>query len=198
MKLNLGANDRKMSGFLSVDIVPPADIICDLNGPWPWEDSSVDEVLAYSVFEHIGDCTHISEAWTCKECYATRYALFNALPGMTIFPEGKRHPLAKPHVMNELWRVLVPGGKATLQLPVASEGDGGFCDPTHQSFWTTSDFEYYTAGDPHRERFGRYYGIEARFKVTNLVAGKIPTMKYQRRYGGHVVEMQVVLEAVKP
>lgn len=159
MKLNLGANDRTMPGFLSVDIMPPADIVCDLNGPWPWEDSSVDEVLAYSVFEHLPD---------------------------------------KRHTMNELWRVLVPGGKATLQLPVASEGDGGFCDPTHQSYWTTSDFEYYTAGDPHRERFGRYYGIEARFKVTNLVAGKIPTMKYQRRYGGHVVEMQVVLEAVKP
>ena len=43
MKLNLGACDRKFAGFLSVDIVPPADVICDLNGPWPWPDSSVDE-----------------------------------------------------------------------------------------------------------------------------------------------------------
>jgi predicted SAM-dependent methyltransferase len=53
MRLNLGASDRAIPGFLSVDICPPADIIADLSQQWPWSDSSVDEVYASHVFEHL-------------------------------------------------------------------------------------------------------------------------------------------------
>lgn len=175
LRLNLGACDRKFDGFLSVDICEPADFICDLNGPWPWEDSSVDEVLGYDVLEHLRD---------------------------------------KRQTMNELWRVLKPGGKATLQIPHATLGDGGHCDPTHASYWTTSDFEYYTPGIAERERFrsSPYYGIKADFRVKNLTerdsrdcvpcgrkcrGGHIPTFAWPRGYGGYVVEMQIVLECVK-
>jgi len=160
MKLNLGANDRRFPGFLSVDIVPPADFLADLTQPWPWEDSSVDEVLAYDVFEHLQD---------------------------------------KRHTMNELWRVLKPGGKATIQVPHATDGDGGHCDPTHVSYWTTSDFEYFVKGNFARERFrnSAYYGVKADFRIVNLVNGKIPTQRFNRSFGGYVTEIQVVLEAVK-
>ena len=187
LRLNLGANDRSFRGFVSVDITPPADFLCDLSQPWPWPDSSVSEVLAYDVFEHIRD---------------------------------------KRQTMNELWRVLIPGGKATLQVPHATLGDGGHCDPTHVSYWTTSDFEYYTKGIPERERFrnSSYYGVKADFRVTNLTApgskkcvpcadrrfgagiestrpgcvgGHIQTAKFARTYGGYVVEMQIQLEAIK-
>lgn len=58
MKLNLGACDRYVEGFLSVDIVEPADIVTDLSKPWPWADSTVDEVRAYDVIEHIEDRIH--------------------------------------------------------------------------------------------------------------------------------------------
>jgi len=155
LKLNLGACDRAFTGFLSVDIVPPADVIADLTKPWPWEDSSVDEVRAYDVFEHLPD---------------------------------------KRHTMNELWRVLRPGGIARLQIPHATDGDGGHCDPTHVSYWTTSDFEYYAPGIPERERFrySSYYGVKADFRVLS-----IQQQRYERRFGGHVIEIQVELEAVK-
>lgn len=64
MKLNLGACDRRFDGFLSVDIVPPADVVADLAKDWPWPDSSVDEVLAYDVFEHLPDKRHtMNELW---------------------------------------------------------------------------------------------------------------------------------------
>lgn len=161
LKLNLGACDRAFPGFLSVDVVPPADVIADLSLDWPWLDSSVAEVLAYDVFEHLPD---------------------------------------KRHTMNELWRVLEPGGRATLQIPHATDGDGGHCDPTHCSFWTTSDFEYYHPGIFERERFrhSAYYGVKADFRVVNLTPqGKIPMTRHERRFGGYVMEMQVVLEAVK-
>jgi len=58
VKLNLGANDRRVEGFVSVDVCEPADQIADLTKPWPWPDSSVDEVLAYDVFEHLKDRVH--------------------------------------------------------------------------------------------------------------------------------------------
>jgi hypothetical protein len=155
LKLNLGACDRRIPGFLSVDVVPPADVIADLTKAWPWADSSVDEVRAFDVFEHLPD---------------------------------------KRHTMNELWRVLRPGGVARLQIPHATDGDGGHCDPTHVSYWTTSDFEYYAIGIPERERFrnSSYYGVKADFKVLS-----VQLQRYERRFGGYVVEMQVDLEAVK-
>lgn len=57
MKLNLGAGPIKVPGFLSVDSDPSTnpDILIDITKPWPIDDNSVDEVLAYHVFEHIGD-----------------------------------------------------------------------------------------------------------------------------------------------
>jgi len=58
MKLNLGACDRAFPGFLSVDIVPPADVVTDLSKPWPWADSSVEEVRAHDIFEHLPSRIH--------------------------------------------------------------------------------------------------------------------------------------------
>jgi SAM-dependent methyltransferase len=155
LRLNLGANDRRVAGFISVDVCEPADQIADLTQPWPWPDSSVDEVLAFDVFEHLPN---------------------------------------KRHTMNELWRVMKPGGIVRIQVPHATDGDGGHCDPTHVSYWTTSDFEYYHPGIPERERFrpSSYYGVKADFKVLH-----IGTKRYERRFGGYVVEITAHLEAVK-
>jgi predicted SAM-dependent methyltransferase len=58
VRLNLGAADRKIDGFISVDICPPADQIVDLSKPWPWPCSSVDEIRAHDVIEHIADRIH--------------------------------------------------------------------------------------------------------------------------------------------
>lgn len=156
MRLNLGACDRNFPGFISVDIVPPADVIADLTQPWPWPDSSVDEILAYDVIEHLPD---------------------------------------KRHTMNELWRVLKPGAKATIQVPDASEGDGAFCDHTHVSYWTRSSFEYYCKGIFERERFrsSDYYGVKADFRLVKPIERR----RHARQFGGYVMEMLVVLEAVK-
>ena len=155
MKLNLGACDRRLPGFLSIDIAPPADQLADLSKTWPWPDSSVDEVAAFDIFEHLPD---------------------------------------KRHTMNELWRVLKPGGRATIQVPDASEGDGGFCDHTHISYWTRSSFEYFCKGIPERERFrgSSYYCVKADFRLIEM-----NRKRCARRFGGFVMEIVVVLEALK-
>jgi predicted SAM-dependent methyltransferase len=155
MKLNLGSADRRIPGFLSVDIEPPADVVTDLTGAWPWPDSSVDEIVANDIFEH--------------------------LP-------------SKRHSMNELWRVLLPGGKAVIVVPSASKGDGGFCDPTHVSYWTASDFEYYEIGNFARERFrgSAYYGVKADFRVISVIEDR-----YQTKWRGEVYKITATLEAAK-
>ncbi len=155
LKLNLGCSDTRIAGFLNVDVVSPADVIADLSQPWPWADSSVAEIIARDVFEHIAD---------------------------------------KRHSMNEAWRVLAPGGVLTIEVPSASRGDGGFCDPTHVSYWTTSDFEYYEKGNFARERFrnSSYYGVKADYAVIG-----VDQQRYSTKFGGEVYKITAVLQALK-
>lgn len=62
MKLNLGCNDAHLSGYLNVDMAQPADYVCDLRQPWPWETSSVEQIIAYDVFEHLPQIHAMNEA----------------------------------------------------------------------------------------------------------------------------------------
>ena len=64
MKLNLSCSDNHKQGYVNVDIVSPADIITDLNRWWPWEDNSIDEIVAYDAIEHYKNPIHtMNEAW---------------------------------------------------------------------------------------------------------------------------------------
>lgn len=148
LRLNLGACSREFDGFLSVDLNPPADVVTDLNAPWPWGDSTVDEVMAIDIFEHLAD---------------------------------------KEHTMEELWRVLKPGGRAIIEIPNAARGAGAWQDPTHVSAWCGNSFEYYEVGNGNRERFGH----KPAFRI---LSGE------HRKYDGkfdEVWKFTVVLEAVK-
>ena len=149
MKLNLGCSDRHIAGYVNVDRVHPAELIANLAERWPWEDSSVDEIVAHDIIEHLPD---------------------------------------KILTMNEAYRVLKHGGLFKVIVPT-TDGPGAFQDPTHVSYWHRNSFWYYTHGDAHRERFGKGYGIEARFivKHENLVRGM-----------AGIVHLEIELEAFKP
>jgi SAM-dependent methyltransferase len=53
MKLNLGCSDDHRPGHVNIDLAPPADIIMDLRRPWAIDDSTIEEILAHDVFEHL-------------------------------------------------------------------------------------------------------------------------------------------------
>lgn len=57
MKLNLGCGGKRIEGFVGVDKYPtPAvDVLADLTGRLPFEDSSIDEILLDNVIEHMLD-----------------------------------------------------------------------------------------------------------------------------------------------
>ena len=64
MKLNLGCADRHLKGCTNVDRVQPADQIVDLEGPWPWGDSTVEHIQADDILEHLQGRIHVmNEAW---------------------------------------------------------------------------------------------------------------------------------------
>jgi hypothetical protein len=56
IKLDIGCGPRKQEGFTGVDIqvFPGVDVVHDVRiTPWPWEDSSVDEVFSSHFLEHL-------------------------------------------------------------------------------------------------------------------------------------------------
>jgi len=177
MKLNLGASDRRIDGFISVDIAPPADQIVDLAWHWPWPDSSVDEVLAYDVCEHIVDMSGpLSNELLAR---ARGYVA--------------RHSIGRVHFMNELHRVMKPGARATIETPDASRGVGYWQDPTHVSPWCKSTFKYFEHGSFAHGRLGKSYGITAAFRIIEMT--DIPS--HGEGWGEQVWKIRAVLEAVK-
>jgi SAM-dependent methyltransferase len=61
--IDLGGAIDSPSGFESVDM-QNADVVCDLNQRWPFEDGSVGVIRAYDVLEHLKDPLH-----SMKEIY---------------------------------------------------------------------------------------------------------------------------------
>lgn len=110
MIVDLGCGPHKAENAVGVDCrpFPGVDIVADLSVRWPFEDSSIDEVRASHIFEHL------------------------PVPLFT---------------MNELFRVLKPGGTALIEVP-SSNGPGAFQDPTHVSFWNLNSFLYYNRKNP--------------------------------------------------
>ena len=57
MKLNLGCGQNRLDGYVNADrepVVEP-DVVMDLEEfPWPFDEHSVDEVMANHVLEHVG------------------------------------------------------------------------------------------------------------------------------------------------
>lgn len=93
----------------------------------------------------------------------------------------------KIFTMNELWRVLTPGGTVEISVPT-TDGTGAWQDPTHVSFWNRRSFLYYEAANPYRERFAGAYGIQAKFR----------TVRERTDSSLDGPRLTIVLQAVKP
>jgi len=55
LKLNLGCGSNKLSGYVNIDSVKEfsPDLVHDLSDPLPYQDLSVDEILAEDILEHL-------------------------------------------------------------------------------------------------------------------------------------------------
>lgn len=137
--LDLGGGHNSPAGYRSVDLAN-ADIVCDIRNGLPVPDNSVGCVRAYDFLEHIPRCNDSA----CQH--------------------GKDGgPLCTVGLMNEIYRVLVPGGWLVSRTP-STDGRGAFQDPTHVSFWNPNSFWYYTRSEQQRY----VPGITCRFQGTRI------------------------------
>ena len=134
-KYDLGCGANPADGYLGVDL-SDADVACDIQFGLPFEDDSVGVIRAYDFLEHVPHCRD-------SRCVHKG--------GCTVF------------VMNEIHRVLVPGGWLLTATP-STDGRGAFQDPTHCSFWNANSWWYYT-----REQQRRFVpGIKAKFQKARI------------------------------
>lgn len=108
IRLDIACGQNKREGFTGVDIAGDADIIHDLfTFPYTFaEDNSVDEI----------HCSHFIEH----------------LPMEYVTVNGKSKDMLFAFI-DECYRILKPGGKATLIFPCAMSVRA-FQDPTHRRF----------------------------------------------------------------
>lgn len=116
IKLDIACGENKREGFLGVDIapIPQVDIVHNLsNYPWPFEDNSVSEAHCSHYIEHIP------------------MAFWNPGNEYTIVMQDHQSVDALCKFWNELYRILTPGGKATIIAPYYSH-QRCWQDPTHR------------------------------------------------------------------
>ena len=139
-KLDLASGNNKQKGYIGVDIVGPpetdADIVHDLlTFPWPFEDTSVDEVFASHWLEHI--------------------------------PHGNGYNDPMFQVMDEIYRILKPGGLARFVCPYYTSVRA-FQDPTHQRFISEPMFNYFNKKWREELNQLKHYPVKCDFEIVKL------------------------------
>ena len=115
-----------------VDVGSPWVKVADLCvDPIPFETSSVDYVLAYDFVEHV--------------------------PRLLYVDGIRRNPFVE--LMNEVWRVLRPGGTFVACTPALPHPEA-FVDPTHVNYVTDGTLAYFT---DHAAGITRSYGFVGQF-----------------------------------
>jgi hypothetical protein len=132
-KVDAGGGIGCPAGFTPLDLKNGFD----LRQRWPFADATIGCVRAYDFLEHVPHCGD-------SACRHTA-------------------PFCTVGLMNEIYRVLAPGGWLLSATP-STDGRGAFQDPTHCSFWNPNSFWYFV-----RQAQRQYVpGITARFQGTRI------------------------------
>jgi len=84
------------------------------------------------------------------------------------------------NVMNEMWRVLVPGGRFEIIVPLMiADRWEPIADPTHVSFWCHESFWYFTGQYRANAEYGIKYWEEAEWTVRDGWEGRCVLRKPQ-------------------
>ena len=141
-------NDFGADEVYGVDIVAqpgnPAVRVADLCvDPLPFDDGSVDFVTAYDFLEH--------------------------LPRLLYVDGARRNPFVE--CLNEVWRVLRPGGRFLANTPAFPYGEA-HQDPTHVNVITWNTLLYFV--DPGWVPLTRTYGFRGSFTGSQSWHPQVP------------------------
>ena len=139
---NYPRNPYQAKEVYGVDIIETGNDgvkVADLNiEPIPFEDSSLDFVTAFDFLEHV--------------------------PRVIYINGKKRQPFIE--LMNEIWRVLKPGGVFRAHTPAYPKVEA-FVDPTHVNFITEDTVNYFCRGSGV-DSFGKMYGFTGAFQKLDV------------------------------
>ncbi len=120
------------------------------------------------------------------------------LPGKLDLPDNSvglmravdflEHVPAKVPLINELYRLLAPGGMLLTMTP-SSDGRGAYQDPTHVAYYNENSFWYYT-DDQYRAFVPE---IEAKFQKSRLVT-YYPTEWHSEKNISYVVANLIAMK----
>jgi O-antigen biosynthesis protein len=102
------------------------------------------------------------------------------------------HVADKVALINEIYRLLAPGGILLSQTP-STDGRGAFQDPTHVSFYNENSFWYYTEAN-YRNFVPE---IRARFQSSRLMTN-YPTEWHARHHIPYVTANLIALKEPMP
>ena len=105
--------------------------------PIPFDDDSLGSVSAYDFIEHVPRILQTSDGHD------------------TVFPFIR--------LMNEIWRVLAPGGRFYALTPAYPNAEA-FTDPTHVNIITDQTHTYFCG----EEALARMYGFTGNFRVVDV------------------------------
>lgn len=112
-----------------------ANLVLD---PIPWPDNSFESVSAFDFLEHV--------------------------PRLLMTPDGTGTRFPFVELMDEVWRVLAPGGLLYAVTP-AYPSPEAFQDPTHVNIITERTHEYFCGP----QALGRMYGFSGHFRAVRVL-----------------------------
>lgn len=186
MKLNLGCGQNSKPGFLNVDKFAECepDEVVDLERfPWPWPDSSADEILLVHVLEHLGRETE------------TYFGVIREI-----------YRVAKP---DAAIRIVVPDPRSDAYLNDPTHVRP-ITPPGLELFNQAKNREWREKNQPNSP-LGVYLGVDLRIESANMTPAEPWRTRFQRReitaadlaqaarqFNNVVAEWTIVLRAKKP
>ncbi|HET9736286.1 MAG TPA: methyltransferase domain-containing protein [Burkholderiales bacterium] len=97
------------------------------------------------------------------------YDFLEHVPRVLPSADGRTTLLPFIRLMNEIWRVLVPGGRFYAVTPAVPSLEA-FSDPTHVNYLTAHTHDYFCGEAP----LGRMYGFVGRFDLRRSERALLP------------------------
>lgn len=181
-KIDLACGQNCREGFEGVDIWPGAPIVHDLSiYPWPFADNSVAEINCSHYVEHI-QMEFVDEI------------------GNPVVKGGQDSYLK---FFDEVWRILVPDGWATITVPNA-RSNRAFQDPTHRRFIVAESF-LYLSNDWRKLNKLDHYNTKCNFGINvvpiipiehNALSPEVQTRKFNGEWNS-ILDWQAQLKTIK-